>query len=373
MNIGVVKERSEFESRVALTPAAVETLVSNGDTVYVEADAGKASGFHDQDYQDVGAQIVYDRAEVYGRSDIAAKVSPVKESDYGLLRSEQILMCSQHLAVAQKNTVLTLLDKKITAVGVELIEDETGNLPVVTPMSEIAGQLSVILASSYLASQRGGRGILLGGIPGVPPANIVILGAGTVGKHAAIAGRGLGAEIVVLDNDVKKLREVAQSGIPKMVTGFANIHNLKKAVAFADVLIGAVLIHGGERAPHIVTREMVKSMKPRSVIIDISIDQGGCVETSRPTDLTAPTFIEEDVIHYCVPNIPSKVARTASHAMANALLPYIAAISSKGLEKTLKEDIGFSRGVCTYGGKCTNRPTAEIFGIENHSVIEILK
>ncbi len=373
MNIGVVKERSEYESRVALTPAIVETLVSNGDTVFVEAGAGMASGFQDQRYLDAGGQIVYDREEVFGRADMVLKISPLKELDFDMLRAGQMIICGQHLAVAPRKTVETLLEKKVTAVGIELIEDEEGNLPVGTPMSEIAGQLSVIIASSYLVSQRGGRGILMGGIPGVPPANVVILGGGTVGKHAAIAGLGLGAEIVVLDNDVRKLRAISDACGHRVVTGFSNIYNLKKAVAFADVLIGAILIHGGEKAPHLITRDMVKTMKRRSIIIDISIDQGGCVETSRPTDLTAPTFIEEDVIHYCVPNIPSKVARTASHALANALLPYITLVSEKGVKVAMKSDSGFARGVYTFDGKCTNKPTAGIFGLESHEISTLLK
>ena len=200
----------------------------------------------------------------------------------------------------------------------------------------------------------------------------MILGAGVVGKNAAITAQRLGAEIIVLDNDVEKLRQLYDLSERKIVTGFANSYNIRKAVAFADVLIGAVLIHGGERTPHIVTREMVKTMKKRSVIIDVSIDQGGCVETSRPTDLTGPIFVEEDVIHYCVPNIPSKVARTASHALANALLPYITQITENNLETALKKNKGFAKGVYTYRGKCVNMATADVFGLEFNDIDSVL-
>jgi alanine dehydrogenase len=375
MNIGIPRESADaqkiLERRVALTPAGVKALVDNGHEVFVESMAGEYSGFSDAEYEKMGAKIVFSKEEVYKRAQMIVKVSRPSEAEYSYLCDGHLLFGFLHLAVAPKSFVEILLERKITAIGYEIIELPDGRLPILQAMSEIAGQMAIVIAARYLQNEDGGRGIVLGGIPGVPPATVVILGAGVVGQNAIRAALGLGAHVVVLDKDVDKLREVEKLFDKRVETAIANVYNIEKAVQFADVLIGAVLIHGA-LTPKLVTEEMVKKMKPGSVIIDVSIDQGGCVETSRPTTIVNSVFVKYGVIHYCVPNIASNVARTATYALTNVSLPYILEISNSGLEHVLRERPSFAKGVYTYLGYCTNQSIAEIFNLKYKKIEELL-
>jgi len=375
MNIGIPRESVDaqkiLERRVALTPAGVKALVDSGHEVFVESMAGEYSGFSDAEYEKMGGRIVFSKEEVYKRAQMIVKVSRPSEAEYSYLCDGHLLFGFLHLAVAPKSFVEILLERKITAIGYEIIELPDGRLPILQAMSEIAGQMAIVIAARYLQNEDGGRGIVLGGIPGVPPATVVILGAGVVGQNAIRAALGLGAHVVVLDKDVDKLREVEKLFDKRVETAIANVYNIEKAVQFADVLIGAVLIHGA-LTPKLVTEEMVKKMKPGSVIIDVSIDQGGCIETSRPTTIVNPVFVKHGVIHYCVPNIASNVARTATYALTNVSLPYILEIANSGLEHVLRERPSFAKGVYTYLGYCTNQSIAEIFNLKYKKIEELL-
>ena len=363
MIIGIPKENLNEELRIALAPAGVDALIRAGHTIYIQSGAGEGSHFSDQDFIKTGATIVYNADEVYKRAELIVKVTPVKESEVDLLMENQILFSSLHLAVGKRDTINKLLQKKIIAIGYELIEKED-QLPILHSMSEIAGPLSIQLAERYLESYReGGRGILMGGIPGVAPAAVVILGAGVVGTTAARAAIGRGAQVIVIDNDLNRLRRIDSLFRKRITTVMANPYTITRGVKFADVLIGAVLIKG-EKTPHLVTEEMVKEMKIGSVIIDVSIDQGGCIETSRVTTLADPVFKIHDVIHYCVPNMPALVSRTASYGLNNASLPYIQDIADNGIVNALMGDAGLAKGVCTYQGYCSNEAIANIFNLE---------
>ena len=359
------------ERRVALTPAGVQSLVSAGNQVYIEKDAGDASHFSNEEYQKVDAKVVYTSDEVFGRSEILLKVSPLTDPECGRLVESQTLFAFLHLAVARTSVMESLLKKRISAIGYELIEDANGDLPILQVMSEIAGKMSTQIAARFLESDHNGRGIVLGGITGVPPATVVILGAGTVGQAAARMAVGSGAEVIVLDKDLSRLRAIEQQFDYRIITTVANEYNLRKALQFADVVIGAVLIKG-ERAPHLITEAMVQLMKPGAIVIDVSIDQGGCIATSRPTTLENPTYVLHNVIHYCVPNIPASVARTATYGLTNALLPYLLEITQKGLHRALQENAGLARGVCTYHGACVNWPIAKRFELESFDVQSIV-
>jgi alanine dehydrogenase len=281
-----------------------------------------------------------------------------------------VLFSFLHLPVAKKSSVDLLLDRKVCAIGYELIEAESGSLPILQVMSEIAGQMAIHIAAHYLESGDG-RGILLGRTPGIAPASVAILGAGTVGRTAARVAIGSGAEVTVFDKDLSRLREFDNLFHHRIATRIANRYNIGRAIQFSDVVIGAVLLKA-EKAPHLVTEEMVKTMKPRSVILDISIDQGGCIETSRPTTLEDPVFLRHGVIHYCVPNIPASVARTATNGLTNALLPYVLEIADHGLETALHRNRGLRQGVCTYDGSCTNTAIAKLFGLQVHKISDLL-
>lgn len=364
MRIGIPRETLYEEKRVVLTPAGVDALVRAGHTVYFERGAGEESHFRDEEYEKVGAQIVYGAEEAFKRAEMVVKVAPLTVEESKLLQENQILFSFLHLAVGKKNVTETLLNKKITAIGYELVEDEEDRLPVLHSMSEIAGQLAIQVAERQLESfSKGSRGILLGGITGVAPAAVVIIGAGVVGVTAARAALGRGAQVIILDKDLNRLREMDSRFGKRVTTVMANPYTISRGVKFADVLIGAVLIKG-EIAPHIVTEEMVKEMKRGAVIVDVSIDQGGCIETSRITTLSDPVYQMHDVIHYCVPNMPAIVARTASYGINNAVIDYVLDIAGNGLSNALLGDAGLSKGVCTYRGYCTNESLANIFNFE---------
>jgi alanine dehydrogenase len=361
MNIGVIRERSGFDRRVALTPSVTRQLVEHGNVVWVETGAGEGAMFLDHDYIRAGAQIAYSAAETIHRSELVVKVSVPAKEEVDLFPQGRTLMAFYHMAVAARPLAERLIERQVTAIGCEIIETDDGRLPVLAPISEIAGQMTIPLAMHLLRSSSGGRGILLGGCPGVPPAHVVILGAGTVGAWAARAAVASGAQVTVLDIDTDKLRRLLVH-LPAISTGLADPDSVAAAGAAADVLIGAVLV-AGTKTPHVVTRKMVESMKPGSAIIDVAIDQGGCVETSRPTTLADPTFIWHGVVHYCVANLTADIGRGTSMALAQALLPYLLKISRDGLAGALGSSPELARGVYMHGGVCVRPGLAEALGV----------
>lgn len=372
MNIGILKEEASIERRVALSPAGVEDLTSQGHNVYVLHQEPARTIFRDEDYQISGATITYSPEEIINRSDLVLKVSPPTESELQVLREGQTLFSTLHLAVSRRRVLEKLLEGKVTAVALELIENEKGDLALLQVMSEIAGQIAIQAGAHFLQAGQGGRGTLLGSIPGIPPANVVILGAGTVGRTAARIALGMGANVTVLDKDLSRLRELEHLFQWRISTSIATSYHISRSVRFADVVIGAVLMKA-EKAPHLVTEAMVKEMKPGSVIIDASIDQGGCVETSRPTTIDDPVFVTHGVTHYCVPNMPAVVARTATMAMTNALMPYIQQVCEEGIVEALANNRGLSKGVCTYQGSCTNEVIARIFDFKSKPINVLVK
>ncbi len=371
MNIGIPNEQLKQENRVPLTPAAVATLVQLGHSVYIESGAGKSSRFGDEVYHNAGGTVVYDKEEVYRRCELVCAVEPPSLEEVAMMDPGQTVLSFLNLPVARPQLVDAIIEKKVNTAGYELIETEDGDHPVIHSMSEIAGQLSIFIAARYLETGDHGRGIILGGIAGVAPAAVVIIGAGIVGTEAARTAAGLGAQVIVLDTDLRRLRNVDRLLLKRVTTVLATPVSIRKSVTYADVLVGAVFMRG-ERAPHIVTEEMVKSMKPGAVIIDISIDQGGCVETSRPTTIQDPSFMLHDVIHYCVPNITATVARTATYALTNAILPYVVRISDKGVEQALREDHGLAKSFFSFGGSCTQKMAKTLFGKEYSPIQKLI-
>lgn len=363
MNFGVPREVRPYEYRVGLSPATVDALVKAGHQVFVERSAGVGAGFRDTAYQEVGAQIVYNPSEAYGRADVVCKVARPTEDEYPHYRPGQTILSFLHLAVASPDLQDALRENEITAIAYETIQADDNTLPVLQTTSEVAGRLAPIIAGQLLESTEGGRGLLLSGIPGTPPAAVVILGAGVLGTNAARAFCGLGAEVTILDVNMRALQRIDDQFGSRVSTMIANPYNIAKAVSFADVLVGAVAVPG-ERSPILVTREMVRSMRSRAVIIDFSIDSGGCVETSRPTNHMNPSYVEEGVIHYCVPNTPARVARTASYALSNSMLPYLLQLGELGVEEALRTVPDLRRGVNTLNGKLAHHGVAAALGQE---------
>jgi len=349
MNIGIPKERRPFESRVGLSPAGVEILTQQGHQVYVEHEAGVGAGFEDREFETAGARLVYSPEEVFMRADLLLKVARPMKDELDWLRPGVTVTGLLHLASAREDKIESLLEKQITSIAYEQIEAPDHSLPVLRPFSQIGGKMSASVAARLLQNNWGGKGILLGGVPGVPPAEVVILGGGTVGICATEAFLGLGAHVTVIDKDVNVLQQV-YNRFPNVVTMISIKRNIEKAIAYADVVVGAVLITG-ERTPILITREMMQAMKPRSVFIDVSIDQGGCAETSRPTTHDHATYVEEGVLHYCVPNMPGVVARTATHAFVNAAMPYITEIANLGASQAMLQNPAIEKGVNTHNGQ----------------------
>ena len=361
MEFGVPREVRDRERRVGLTPAGVLSLTRAGHTVYIERDAGREAGFSDEEYRRAGGQIVYTAAEAWGRADVVAKVARPTDDEYALFRPGQTLFSFLYLPVASADLFQALQEASITATAYEMIQEDDGRLPVLLPTSEVAGRLAPIIAGRLLMNDRGGRGVLLGGVPGVPPAAVVILGGGVLGMNAARAFRGMGAQVTVLDRDLTRLQYLDDLFGGQVTTTMAYNYNIRRAVAFADVLIGAVHKRG-ERAPVLVSRKMVQGMRNGSVIIDLSINSGGCVETSRPTSLRHPTYMSEGVIHYCVPNVTALVARTASYAHTNAALPYLRAMAEHGRSAAVARIPAIARGVNLCEGKLANAEVAAALG-----------
>ena len=354
MNICIPKERRDSEYRVGLTPAGIQLLTQQGHTCFVEKEAGVGSGFTDHAYQIAGATIVYNGEEIYGRADLILKVaSPVKE-EYSWMQENLTLMGFLHLSAGWAGKVDALIEKKVTAIGYEIIQEADGNLPVLKPLSHLAGHMVPQIAATLAQNNYGGPGFALGGIPGIPPADVVIIGGGTLGRSAARAFLGLGANVYILDSSLEVLQQIDAEFSSRVSTLVSYPFNLRKVCSFADVLVGAVLLPGAP-SPVIVTREMVKLLHSRSIIIDCSIDQGGCIETSRPTDHSNPTYLDEDVIHYCVLNMTGVLGRTATHALSNATWPFITQIAKIGVEKSLEVNPALKSGVYTIGGKVVNQ------------------
>jgi alanine dehydrogenase len=365
MDIGIPKEIRGHEHRVALTPSGVKALAQAGARVWVQKDAGVKAGFSDADFESAGAKTVYSRGEVFGRSEVVLGVYAPEASEYELLRPGQTVIAFWALPAARPEELRALLEREVIAVGVEVIEDSHGYAPVVTMMSEIAGGLALTIGSGLLLNEFGGKGILLSGAPGVPPASFVILGAGVLGRSAAQAALGMGAHVVMLDRSVDRLRYACEHLGRPVPTMLATRPNIEKVLSFADLVLAAVAIRG-ERAPLLVTRDMLRLMKPRSVVMDLSIDMGGCFETSHPTSFPNPVYEVDGILHFCVPNLPSVAARSSTLAFQNALLPYLTQVVEKGIDGALAASEDLGRGVYLYRGTCCSEPLARSFGLPYH-------
>lgn len=371
LRIGVPREVSNEERRVALAPGGVAALVANGHEVYVEQSAGKQAHFSDQVYADAGATLVSAPADLYSKSELIVKVGPPSGDELNLLQEKQMLISALHLGNATPEIMQRLMELGITGIGFEFIRDSDGTFPIVRMMHEIMGSLAVQIAARYLESDEGGKGVMLGGISGVPPSTVVILGAGVVGEWAARTALGFGAHVIVLDTDLSALRTLEHFLDRRITTAMASAQYTRQAVLSADVVIGAMMVDG-QRAPVLVTEEMVSSMRPGSVIVDAVIDQGGCIETSRPTTHSEPTFRSHGVIHYCVPNMPSNAAHTATYALTNVLVPYLVQIGEAGsINDALWQHAGLRNGTYVYRRHLTKKSLAGMFNMP-HRDIELL-
>ncbi len=372
MNIGIPREIFTDERRVALSPDGVRSLVELGTTVYVEHSAGERAGWKDGEYEQNGAVIVYSAEEVYRRSDLLFKVLSPTVQESAMMREELTLVSYLQLPLARKEMFHNLVERGITAIGLENIQKPDGVHPVRRVMSEIAGAMAVHVAAHYLCAEHEGRGVLMGGIPGVPPACVGIVGAGVVGASAAEKALDIGAQVILIDKRVNPLREAIRLLGRRLQTAVINEHNIEKLCRFVDVLIGAILIEDYP-TPHVVSRQMVRSMKPRSVIVDVSIDQGGSVETSRPTTLSHPTYVEEGVVHYAVPNMPASVPRTSTRGFQNQVLPFLYEIIRKGAKKAMLENPVLRSGLNLYEGKVARETIARAFHTSYEPIEEILR
>jgi alanine dehydrogenase len=368
--IGVPKEIAFQESRIAIVPDAVQLLVSHGHEVLIESTAGEGSNFSDNEFSEAGAKIIYDTKEIY-QSDIILKVEPPTLEEIELMKGRQTLISALQITTRSQEFINRLIEKKITCFAYEFIQDDSGTMPLIRSMSEIAGNTSVLIASECLSNANDGKGLLLGGIAGVTPTEVVIIGAGTVGEFAARSAMGLGASVKVFDNSLSKLRRLQNDLNTRVFTSIIQPKVLTKALKRADVVIGA-LRSGDKRTPCVVTEEMVAEMKVGAVIIDVSIDQGGCFETSDLTNHANPTFKKHGVIHYCVPNIPSRVARTASYSLSNLLTPIILRIGDfGGLDNVISSDVGLRQGAYIYKGILTNKMVGQWFNL-NYKEINLI-
>jgi alanine dehydrogenase len=359
--VGVPKEIKIDEYRVAMIPVGVDELTRAGHRVLIQAGAGQGSGISDEQYQAYGAEIVTSTSELWARADLIVKVKEPLPYEWPLMRPGQVVFTYFHFAADRKLTD-AVLHSGITAIAYETIRDKQGNLPLLTPMSEVAGRMSIQEGAKFLERPFEGRGILLGGVPGVLPANVVVLGGGVVGMNAAKTAAGLGANVILMDVNLDRLRYADDIMPPNVTTLYSDRHNILNSLTTADLLIGGVLIPGA-RAPFLVRRDDLKRMPKRSVIIDVAIDQGGCVETSRPTTHSKPTFIEEDVVHYCVTNMPGAVGRTSTYALTNVTLPYALQLATRGFAQAIQANVALAQGVNIHAGKVTNPAVAETFNL----------
>ncbi len=360
--VGVPNEIKTHESRVALIPVGVEELTRAGHRVLIQSGAGLGSGISDEQYAELGAEIVPSAEAVWKDADLIVKVKEPLPVEWPLMRPGQIVFTYFHFA-ADENLTRAVMASGVTAVAYETIKDARGNLPLLTPMSEVAGRMSIQEGAKYLERPFDGRGILLGGVPGVLPANVVILGGGVVGANAAKVAAGLGANVTILDVNLDRLRYLDDVMPRNVTTLYSDRHNILDGLGRADLLIGAVLIPGA-RAPHLVRKQDLKRMPHRAVIIDVAIDQGGCVETSHPTTHSQPTYIVDDVVHYCVTNMPGAVGRTSTYALTNVTLPYVLQLARKGFDRAVADNPALREGVNIHRGKVTNPAVAATFGFE---------
>ncbi|MDL1987576.1 MAG: alanine dehydrogenase [Deltaproteobacteria bacterium] len=365
MIIGTPKEIKDNEYRVGITPGGVRQLAQAGHQVLVETGAGEGSGFSDEEYETSRAKIVSTSAEAWS-AQIVVKVKEPQSTEYDFMRPDLTLFTFLHLAADQQLT-REMMTRGVTGIAYETVELSNGHLPLLTPMSEVAGRMAIQIGAHYLEKENGGRGKLLGGVPGVRPADVAIIGAGVVGKNAAQMALGMGAHVMVIDIDIDRLRYLNDVRSGRLITLSSNPLNIAETVRRADLLVGGVLIKGA-KAPKLVTREMISTMNPGSVVVDVSVDQGGCIETTEPTTHSNPTYLVDGVIHYCVSNIPGAVPRTSTYALSNATLPYVLKLANMGPEAAIKADPFLAKGVNTYKGKITYRAVAEAFGTEEEKL-----
>ena len=362
MRIGVPKEIKVHEYRVGLVPASVRELVHNGHDVIIEQDAGVGIGFEDADYAAIGAEILPAAADVFKTADMIIKVKEPQVTEISMLRPDQILFTYLHLA-AEPDQTQGLVDSGCIGIAYETVTDDRGGLPLLAPMSEVAGRMSIQVGALCLEKEKGGKGILLGGVPGVPVAKVVVLGGGVVGTNAARMAMGLEASVTVIDKSLPRLNELDMQFGPTLNTIYATMETVEQYVIGADLVIGAVLIPGAA-TPRLVTKDMIKKMQKGSVVVDVAIDQGGCFETSKPTTHADPTYIVDDVVHYCVTNMPGAVARTSARALNNATLPFVIALANKGYQKALQDDPHLLNGLNIHKGHVTYEAVARDLGME---------
>lgn len=360
MLVGLPKEIKDSESRVGLTPAGVRALTDAGHQTLVERGAGAGSGFEDALYEQAGARMIDVHKDVWQQADMIVKVKEPIAEEYERMRDGAMLFTYLHLAPDEAQTQ-ALLDNKVTGIAYETVTDRRGGLPLLTPMSEVAGRMAVQVGAQYLERINGGRGVLLGGVPGVPGARVVILGGGVVGINAAKMAIGLGASVTIVDSNLNRLRDLDDIFLGRITTLASSRYAIHEAISHADLIIGAVLIPGAA-APHLVTRDMLKDVPNGAVVVDVSVDQGGCIETTHPTKHTDPTFYVEGVLHYCVANMPGAVPRTSTFALTNATLPYVLKLANHGFLEAMAIDEGLRNGVNTYAGKLTYQAVAEAQG-----------
>jgi alanine dehydrogenase len=359
--IGLPKEIKDNEYRVGLTPAGVRALHEAGHIVIVERSAGEGSGFEDSLYNRAGASLIDSADEVWAKADMIVKVKEPIAPEYPRMREGQLLFTYLHLA-PDKELTKQLLDRKVTGIAYETITDRKGTLPLLTPMSEVAGRMAIQVGAHYLEKMSGGRGILLGGVPGVPAARVVIIGGGVVGTNSAKMAVGMGAHVTIIDNNLDRLRELDDIFLSKISTLASSAYMIHDAISQADLIVGAVLVPGAA-APKLVTQKMLKDVPNGAVIVDVAVDQGGCIETTHPTTHSNPTFYVEGVLHYCVANMPGAVPRTSTFALTNATLPYALKLANKGFYDAIASDSGLKEGVNTYNGHCTYEAVASAQGI----------
>lgn len=360
MIVGIPKEVKDNEYRVAMTPAGVKQLIEHGHTVLVQHSAGDGSRFTDEHYADVGAKIVPGAADAWS-AEMVVKVKEPVAGEYGYLRSDLLLFTYLHLA-AEEALTKSMLESGVTGIAYETVEAPDGSLPLLTPMSEVAGRMAVQVGAHYLERPHFGRGMLLGGVAGVPGANVVIIGGGVVGINAAQIALGMGATVIILDTNLDRLRYLEHVLHGNLVTIASNSYNIAEAVSTADLVIGGVLIKGA-RAPNLVTKEMITSMRDGSVVVDVAVDQGGCVETIKVTTHSNPTYLIDGVVHYGVANMPGAVPRTSTFALSNATLRYVLKLASKGAEASMASDLGLRKGLNTYKGNLTYEAVCEAFDL----------
>lgn len=357
MIVGTVRERKTEEFRVGLTPSSVADLVHTGHTVLVETSAGVGSHYADVEYTAAGAEIVAAGEDVWSRADMVCKVKEPQHSEFVLMRAGQVLFTYLHLA-AEPEVTRAIVDSSCIAIAYETVRLADGSLPLLAPMSEVAGRLAVEEGARFLKRPGPGRGILLGGVAGVPPAHVVVIGSGNVGRNAVRVAVGMGARVTVVSNAIDQLRELDQLYAGRVETALSSRGTIAGLVPSADLLIGAVLVEG-KRAPIVVTRDMVRTMQPGAVIVDVAVDQGGCIETTRPTNHDAPIYVEEGVVHYAVPNMPGSVPRTASVVLSTLTLPYALALANLGVDAAIRRDPALAHGVNVYRGAVTHPAVAE--------------